>query len=356
MKNETSLYLDLVRFISALVVFLGHAAGKLTGGFLWQLNDYLSAAVMIFFVLSGYVIAFVYDNKEKTFISFSFSRISRFYSVAVPALLLTALCDYIGITINYDLYYGGPWPAPQNDFINYFLSFFFIQNVWGIHLNPGINVPFWSLTFEFGFYFLFAFFVFFKGLPRFFLLLLLSALLGPDVLGYLPIWLIGFFIYFLHKRIQHLNTRVSLLFFIITSLILFIATPTVYSLIWGKPGFMIADRNVYADYVICIVFAANLFFANYCTVITSVLLKFKLIITFAAGCSFSLYLFHRPLIQLFAAMELGDPTSIVNRLAVIGGTLVVVYTIGYWCESQRFLLKRLLYSAISYKNSFSSKQ
>lgn len=353
MKNETSLYLDLVRFISALVVFLGHAAGKLTGGFLWQLNDYLSAAVMIFFVLSGYVIAFVYDNKEKTFISFSFSRISRFYSVAVPALLLTALCDYIGIKINYDLYFGGPWPAPQNDFLNYLLSFFFIQNVWGVDLNPGINTPFWSLTFEFGFYFLFAFFVFFKGLPRFILLLILSVFLGPDVLGYLPIWLIGFFIYFLHKRIQYLNTQVSLLFFIFTSLLLFIATPSVYSLISGKPDFMIANRNVYADYVICIVFAANLFFSNYCSVITSVLLKFKLIITFAAGCSFSLYLFHRPLIQLFAAMELGEPTSIVNRLAVIGGTLVVVYTFGYWCEAQRFVLKRLLYEAMHGSRSLS---
>lgn len=340
MKQETSLYLDLVRFISALVVFLGHAAGKLTGGFLWQLNDYLSAAVMVFFVLSGYVIAFVYNLKEKDFASYSLSRLARFYSVAAPALVLTLFCDYVGIYFNSELYFGGPWPAPQNDLINYLFSLLFIHNIWGLHLTPGINVPFWTLSYELGFYFLFAFFVFFRGFTRFSLLALLVLFLGPDIVLYMPIWLLGVLVYALHCKIHHVNAVVSISCFFISGVIIVLFSPFVYSSLNQVPEVLISDRYVFADYAIAIVFAINLFCANYCANLLKVLLPMKRIIVFAAAASFSLYLFHRPLIQLFAAFEFGEPDSWLNRVVVIGGTLVVVYTFGFWCEKQRFYLKK----------------
>ncbi len=349
MKQETSLYLDTVRFVSALVVFLGHAAGKLTGGFLWQLNGYLSAAVMVFFVLSGYVIAFVYDRKENNIKSYAISRISRFYSVVIPALLLTFICDYLGIYINYDLYFDGPWPAPQSDLANYLLSLFFIQNIWGLNLNPGMNGPFWSLTFEVGFYFLFASFVFFKGWRRVTFIILASLLFGPDVITYLPIWLLGCLVYFLHKRIENANIILSLFFFTTSLSALLFLTPYLYSSINATPGFVLTSRNVYADYIVASIFAVNLLFSNYTSMITVVLFRFKIIITFLASCTFSLYLFHRPLIQLLAAIEIGSPSSIINRLFVIGGTLLIVYTLGRWCESQRFFIKKMLYSLWNFR-------
>ena len=54
MSGTLSIYLDIVRFAAALVVFLGHAAdSRFTGGFLWQFNLINQEAVTIFFVLSG---------------------------------------------------------------------------------------------------------------------------------------------------------------------------------------------------------------------------------------------------------------------------------------------------------------
>ena len=42
MNRATSLYLDLARFIAALVVFLGHVSGqRLTGGLFWQFGPYM---------------------------------------------------------------------------------------------------------------------------------------------------------------------------------------------------------------------------------------------------------------------------------------------------------------------------
>ena len=67
MNRATSLYLDLVRFTAALVVFFGHICGsRFTGGLFWQVGPYADEAVDVFFVLSGFVIAYVAENRERT--------------------------------------------------------------------------------------------------------------------------------------------------------------------------------------------------------------------------------------------------------------------------------------------------
>lgn len=342
MNKETSLYLDFVRFTSALVVFLGHAAGKLTHGFLWQLNDYLSAAVMVFFVLSGYVIAYVSDVKEKRAKQYLIARISRFSSVAIPALLLTAILDSIGSSINYELYYEGPWPQPQNEITNYLLSVLFIQNIWGLNLNPGINVPFWSLSFEFGFYLLFAAWIFSSGLKRNLLIIGLCLFFGPNIITYLPIWLMGVMIYFAHKRIIEGNSLVGLVLFTTSGLTLIFLVPMIKESINYTPPFFLGNRNVLADYLFAFIFSVNLYFSVYASTLINLLKPIRVQIVYLASCTFSLYLFHRPLIQFFAALEIGEPSSFSNRLLVIGGTIVVVFTVGAWAEKQKSLVKRTL--------------
>ena len=67
MDKAQSLYLDCLRFAAAMVVFLSHAASqKISGGIFWQLKEYDQTAVMIFFVMSGFVIAFVTKERENT--------------------------------------------------------------------------------------------------------------------------------------------------------------------------------------------------------------------------------------------------------------------------------------------------
>lgn len=66
MSISVSVFLDLARFGAALAVLFCHISGKrLTGGLLWQLGPYGSEAVTVFFVLSGYVIAYVAATREK---------------------------------------------------------------------------------------------------------------------------------------------------------------------------------------------------------------------------------------------------------------------------------------------------
>ncbi len=64
MNKLTSIYLDLIRFTAALVVVLSHAAG-FTSLKIPIISGLGTEAVVVFFVLSGYVIAYVSNNKEK---------------------------------------------------------------------------------------------------------------------------------------------------------------------------------------------------------------------------------------------------------------------------------------------------
>ena len=97
MNKEMSIYLDAVRFTAAMSVFFCHISGsRFTGGLFWQMGPYGVEAVDVFFVLSGFVIAYTYDTRERTLLRYATSRFARIYSVAIPALTATFILDAIG--------------------------------------------------------------------------------------------------------------------------------------------------------------------------------------------------------------------------------------------------------------------
>jgi peptidoglycan/LPS O-acetylase OafA/YrhL len=65
MTSRLSLYLDALRFSAAFAVLLSHT-GRVSGGMFWQVQPYGRTAVMVFFVLSGFVIAWVTEARERT--------------------------------------------------------------------------------------------------------------------------------------------------------------------------------------------------------------------------------------------------------------------------------------------------
>ena len=88
-------YLDLVRFVAACLVYLYHSNQRWLIADILPASNYGHSSVIVFFVLSGFVIAYITDTREKQFPIYSASRISRIYSVAFPAIFLTILLDSI---------------------------------------------------------------------------------------------------------------------------------------------------------------------------------------------------------------------------------------------------------------------
>lgn len=95
MHQALSVYLDALRFLAALAVYLFHA-GHFSGVRIPFFGEFGSPAVMVFFVLSGLVIAYASAARRSGPGEFAVARLARLWSVVLPALGLTLLLDTLG--------------------------------------------------------------------------------------------------------------------------------------------------------------------------------------------------------------------------------------------------------------------
>lgn len=341
MNRGLSLYLDLTRFTAAMIVFLGHARGQsFTGGLFWQLAPYMQTAVIVFFVLSGYVIAHVLNGRENSAREYAAARIARLYSVVIPALFITAICDGIGSRIDPAFYYDGPWwyPPEGEAPMRYVATLLFINRFWTASLEPGINGPFWSLSFEAVYYILAGLMFFMRGWIRMLSIAAVALAAGPTIMALAPIWFVGYGIYHLAKRIT-VPFSVGLAC-VLAGLAMLIGGPVLRD--YTMPFEPRLGPELITGYYEAAGFALHLFGVHYIARTFGFLNRFTGLIRWAASLTFALYLFHRPLIQLFAVLDIGPPDSWQQRAYLLGMTLLVVATVGWWCERQKGTLRRLL--------------
>lgn len=196
-----STYLNALRFGAAMVVLLSHFAYPRFshGDWIWVRDLNLgSDAVVLFFVLSGFVIALTAERKDADLRSFAFARATRILSVALPALILGWSLDNWGAT-HAPSAYSAPYynPLPFWETLTRGLTF---SNEWaGLATRLGSNGPYWSLSYEVAYYALFAIAFYTTGLRRTGLLVLGAAMVGVNILLLMPAWLMGVWLY---RRLQ----------------------------------------------------------------------------------------------------------------------------------------------------------
>lgn len=208
-----SMVLDVLRFGAALAVMFGHlSAGWLTGGYLWQLGGFLHLAVMVFFVLSGYVIAATSPSGQSA-AAYGAARFARIYSVVLPALAITAILDAIGLHLAPDFYdvtaaTASPSFNVRDDWgLRYLLTLPLIQEFWmfeTIRGWPGSNGPMWSLSYEAAYYVFFGLMLFLRRGWRMAAMLGWLAIVGLQIAALLPIWLLGVLVWRVRLRIPAL--------------------------------------------------------------------------------------------------------------------------------------------------------
>jgi peptidoglycan/LPS O-acetylase OafA/YrhL len=215
-----SLHLDIIRGFAALLVLVGHlrliitghtGAGASGGG----LNSHPAnatglghASVMIFFVLSGYLVggSVLRDLRRNTFSwsQYGLKRLTRLWTVLVPVLVLSALLD--ALTMHYFsgtrvVEFGHFTHSFQQPGILQFLRYLaFLQSInrFGVH-QFGTNGALWSLSNEFWYYALFPLIAVALGkrspilwkVLMLFLAGLLLWILGAGIVEYFPLWLCG---------------------------------------------------------------------------------------------------------------------------------------------------------------------
>lgn len=324
--NKTlSLYLDLIRFIAALLVVFSHAV-TFEKIHIPILSDYGSEAVAVFFVLSGYVISYVTSIKEKTATSYFKARAIRIYSVLIPAIIVGLLWDKIGFTINPNYYLS------HKNFHNDFSieSLFRILSFSGEFLNThvvfGSNEPIWSIQFECIYYILFGLILFFpKKIWAWIIFFTIGVLAFPKVLFYFPLWLIGVVIHKLNIKIYNNKLAVTAFVSSIVMLLILKYFPIPKTGMYKEFTYSLgAFASVVYYHAIGFFVALSIITASDFLALTKLdqfLIKFESKIRYLASNTFSLYLIHLPTMMFVCVLI--PPTSLIR--SIIGMILVFVF-------------------------------
>jgi peptidoglycan/LPS O-acetylase OafA/YrhL len=326
MNRAISTYIDLLRVLAAITVFFGHFAWTpFTHGAVPSIAySQQHLAVIVFFVISGYVIAFVADRREASLRDFAVSRMARIYSVAIPALILTMLVDVILHLLGHEStltrWYQdrAPWK-----YLPLFLTF--TQEFWFLREDVFSNVPFWSLSYEVWYYVAFAVAVYLKGPTRAALLAAVLLAMGPRIVLLFPIWLFGAELYRQHSAPGTVPTATArLLFCLSLSAFLAVRLTAIDSALdalfdralhgWASANLRYSQFAL-GDYLDGAIVALSLFAVKYCGFDFG---RGSVWIAPLAGCSFSLYLYHFPLLMLFGlGLDLPWPATLVGVLACV---------------------------------------
>lgn len=360
MRREFSLYLDVVRFVAACLVLIYHSNLRSISTASLPWSSYGHSAVIVFFVLSGFVIAYVSATKENTLEIYWTNRLARIYSVAIPALLVTLLADSIGEPITPGFYKN----STTHDlwWLRLVTSMAFLNEIWTVSIMAFSNVPYWSLCYEMWYYVYFAVLTFMQGRWRLFLLIAIPLLLGPKIVLLAPLWFMGVWL-FRSKRLAQLSEVQGWAMFLGSTMLIVLfhahdltqfCSDILKDMIgpWWHTQLTFSKFFI-ADYQLALLVVAN--FAGFRAIshrFAPVLNPPANAIRFLAGYTFSLYLLHNPLILLFAAIFNGDPNKPWFYLSVITATIVTILMIGTFTEKKKDTVREWVSALIRFATPY----
>jgi peptidoglycan/LPS O-acetylase OafA/YrhL len=342
-----STFLDATRFLAAVVVLLSHfGAAEITHS-LFYVFDFIShTAVLTFFVLSGYVIAYVTERKERELFAYALSRFCRIYSVVVPAIVLTTILDLWGRSISPPFYSAYTYFETSAGLIQILTSLFFVAQNWTLDLSPFSDGSFWSLNYEVWYYVGFAVLIWTRTpWVRYLLIILCALFVGPKIVLLSPVWFMGVAVRRWERRFD-ISRRSSLIVFSLSSLAILAWDclergkpwfPRIEAVDWQVAGMTITIplRDYATGLLISIAFLAA----------ARLLRDWKPTprvhgpVKWCADMTFSVYLYHRPLLVFLAAALPGSIEDNRKRGAVLIITVIATVILSYVTERQKDRLK-----------------
>lgn len=342
LPRPLSLYLDCCRFLAAVLVVASHLGpygviGGHGGGWLLDLGR---ESVVVFFVLSGFVIAHTSEHKTTDLRGYCLARCTRIYSVALPVLLLAfAVAGALaaaGLARDNQFYQlAKPWLYLP-------LHLLFMGELWTISEPPPLLSPWWSLGYEVWYYVLFGALYYLRGRRRIAAAASLLLLMGPKLWLLLPVWASGVLAYRWQKRLA-IPRRLALLGWVASLglLVLFKESGTDAALralahgMWPFPGLPLksADRFL-ADYLVCLLVVANFLCAK--SAGFSGLLRIERPVRALASYTFTLYLVHVLVMRLWLVLYPHDPASAVDVALVLAAVASVTWLVGQVTEQRKW--------------------
>lgn len=339
LSRSVSVYLDLLRVAAAFAVLLNHMT--LDGiSMAWlPLSGFSHEAVIVFFVLSGYIIHATTVGRGRTAGDFFVARASRIYSVAIPAIVLSVVLGWVAMAhpaidapalINWV-------PTDGWDIVS---SMVFLNQSWANDAAVALNAPYWSLCYEVWYYILFGIVVFARGALRWTLAAAAAAIAGPAVLVLFPVWLLGVALSKYGGRVAMPAPVAGMVLLGSVAAIALIDSNgfnvTVRDMMKGLvPGFWRLDHSqqCVTDYMIALLIGANILaFGSIGPRVRCAVLRLERPVRYMAGFTFSLYLFHRPFTQIAGQVFPNPGGEVVHGIAVASAITAICLGLSYLSE------------------------
>lgn len=341
LTRPLSVLLDFVRFAAAFLVVVGHSVQLqlYTGPFPFsgRLQHY---CVIVFFVLSGLVISTSVAGGRSSLARYTVARVSRILPVALPALIFAALAAYL---------LAGPLQVQIDNspddpllFAERFLPPLAFISAWPGMPAPVWNPPYWSLCYEVWYYALFALAVFLRGWLRIAVLVIGCWIAGGAILLLLPVWLLGVGLthWAAARRMPLVAAPFVLALCLWAALQLFEVDRTLLNPLLRKVWY--ADPKwsgwAFADYAMGLIMAmATIALRPLANRFERQVMAMKSTAQGLAGFSFTLYLFHWPLIQLMRSwgLEAGESPVAFVALLVFVTAVCALFSIATERQSPR---------------------
>jgi len=346
-------FLNLLRGVAALLVAFGHARlmlvmdsglvqplSPMQKGF-YFLTNLGGVSVLLFFILSGYLVggSVISDIKlgRWNWRVYAIARISRLYVVLIPAIMIGILIDLIGSrclshsTVYSTAHYGFMLPESISANISWPIALGNLLALQEIFVPTlGSNHALWSLTNETWYYFIFPLFAAFFLPSIRWRAKVAFLLLGIGLLCILPlpissafgVWLLGAALALIPK--MRVARYWAWLFS--TALAIWIALQSA--------------KIVESNQVITALLASLFIFCWLMRPVKRSSMIFRTLSSALSKISYSLYLFHTPLIVFVAALVIGGGSKHQPNLVGMGVTLMVlllaiVYATGMWFLFER---------------------
>lgn len=324
-----SSYFDLVRVSAAIAVLMSHCGPMLFKTPIWLFPGH--DAVIVFFVLSGYVIAYSADGYDGKFDMYAVSRLSRLWSVSIPALITGLIVAIL----------AGIEPLRPAVIAAAFDSVFMGES-WPTDKFAPADGPMWSLNYEAWYYAIFAAWLFISHRSRWAWLALLCFIAGPKIAVLLPIWVTGVVLYRTRPTVS-IGVAVTLLLFSIAGYafayhvqLQIVAQDWLLRVSRGESYRLGPSTSFPSDYAILVLVLANFVAVDNLTRRLHVPQRVRSAISFIASFTLTIYLFHMPITIL-----LRDVFGLNGR-AVMGLLFPVLILIGLVTEHQRQHCRQVL--------------
>tara|TARA_R110000868_G_scaffold19949_7_gene85151 strand:+ start:227 stop:1387 length:1161 start_codon:yes stop_codon:yes gene_type:complete len=342
--------LDVVRALAALIVFLGHVRivcftpweslateYKTLGATLfYAVARFGQEAVLVFFVLSGFFVGgqLVTRLRAQRF-NVSDYAIDRATRLLVPLAPACALTLFVGWVTTGDLA-----DAPNILGAAFGLNGILVE-------TSAYNLPLWSIAFEIWFYIAagaFAALLNDRASPVAFALTLASVIVFSVLnVAFFAFWLAGASIFVWRERLRHPAILVA-------GAVLVLMSSVLFEIHDAGPAVMARDKAIYWQALICLGFALMIPCLAGARV-NAVLQPVARVSAFMAASSYSLYVFHYPLLMLISLyvpqVKTFGPAAVAQFALISFATFGLCWSLWFVFERQTDPVRRWAKRAIA---------